>query len=171
MKPRSFLDLPDDWESMLDMRLLIAQTDPTRRKAYVCSPCRADSSNGVYGNMLAARYYMYYVYTNMNLCPCAPHAYLPVMLSDTKTRERKMALNFGIELLAIADELLVCGHITSDGMRGEIKRAEELGIPIKVFSPIIYEEVKGIAGYAPIHYIDGHISLVLNAGELFEMEA
>jgi hypothetical protein len=167
MKPREFLALPEDWASLLDMRLLIAQADPIRKKAYICSPCRADTHNGVYGNMMAVRYYMYYVYMNMKKLPFAPHAYLPVMLNDQVESERSLALKFGKELLTIADEVLVCGHVLTDGMLGEIRRALELGITITVFSPALRAEIKERVGVT-VNYDDRHVSLVLTAGELFE---
>ena len=170
MKPHDFLGLPDGWESLLDKRLLIAQTDPLRRKAYICSPCRADTSDGVYGNMLAVRYYMYYVYMNMKKCPCAPHAYLPAILNDREVRERNLALKFGKELLTIADELLVCGHILTDGMIGEIKKAAELGLPVIAYSPGLPEEIEDKTGLS-VQYDDRHVALTLNAGELFIREA
>lgn len=168
MKDREFLGLPEDWETLLDMRLLLAGADATRRKVYICSPCRADSANGVFGNMRAARFYMYYAYTHMRLNPCAPHAYLPALLCDRALRERALALKFGRELLTVTSKMLVCGHILTDGMRGELEKAKELGIPITVFSPGLYSEIVSAVGDKLVRYDDRHVSLVLNAGELFE---
>ena len=170
MKYCGMLNLPEDWQSTFDMRMLQAQTDESLRKVYVCSPCRADSPEGVYANMLAARYYMYYAYTQMGVCPCAPHAILPAILNDRSFYERNLALKFGKDLLNITSEMLVCGHILTDGMKGEIIEAVELKIPVKVYSPGLFNEVKKIADNPLVQYDGNHIPLVFNAGELFKTE-
>lgn len=168
MNPQGFLALPDNWDSELEHQLLRCQTEIKRRKVYICSPLRADTADGVLGNMMAVRYYMYYAYKNMGVLPCAPHAYLPVMLSDHTLRERALALKFGRELLAVTGEILVCGHILSDGMRGELDKAVKLEIPITVFSPGLYSDVVSFVGDKWVRYNDEHVALVLNAGELFK---
>ena len=169
MKPKAILNLPDDWAADFDMRMLNSQIDTSREKAYICSPCRAKSSFMRRANMMAARYYMYYAFTHMGLCPCAPHAALPTMLNDEIERERDLALKFGLEMLTISDRLLVCGHVLTDGMRGEIRKAKELSIPITVFSADLYEEVKSIAGDWLVRFDSHeHISMVMMTGELFE---
>jgi hypothetical protein len=167
MKYCGLYKLPEDWDSAFDMRMLLAQTDGTLRKAYICSPCRASTPEGVYANMLAARYYMYYTYKHMEVCPCAPHAILPAILNDRSLYERKLALSFGKELLNITSEMFVCGQILTAGMRGEILKAVELSIPIKVFSPGLYNEVQQITSSILVQYDDNHVPLVFNAGELF----
>ena len=170
MKYCGLLNLPEDWGSSFDMRMLMAQTDESLRKAYICSPCRADSPEGVYVNMLAARYYMYYIYTHMGYCPCAPHAILPAILNDKSLYERKLALNFGIELLHIASEVFVCGHVLTDGMRGEILKALDLNIPVSVFSPGLCTIIQDFTSSSMVQFCDDHIPLIFNASELFKSE-
>jgi hypothetical protein len=89
------------------------------------------------------------------------------MFNDKVERERSLALKFGIELLTIADELLVCGCAITDGMRGEIEKAKELGIPVVVFAPGLYDDIRGIAGDEATRYNGEHLLLVLNANGLF----
>lgn len=170
MKYCGLLNLPEDWESAFDMRMLMAQTDEKLRKAYICSPCRADTLEGVYANMMAARYYMYYVYTHMGFCPCAPHAILPAILNDRSLYERNLALNFGKELLHIADEVFVCGHILTNGMRGEIQKALELSIPVTAFSPGLRRDIQDFTHSPMVKFCDNHIPLIFNAFDLFKCE-
>ena len=170
MKYCGLLNLPEDWGSAFDMRMLLAQTDEKLRKAYVCSPCRAETSEGVYANMMAARYYMYYAYTHMGVCPCAPHAILPAILNDRSLYERNLALRFGKELLNIASEVLVCGQKLTEGMHGEILKAVEFGIPAFVYSPGLYSEITEITDNPLVQYDGNHIPLIFNAGELFKSE-
>lgn len=60
----------------------------------------------------------------------APHAYLPYILDDRVPAERQLALEFGMKLLALCERIVVYGDDITEGMRLEIQRAEELGIPI-----------------------------------------
>lgn len=60
----------------------------------------------------------------------APHAYLPYLLDDSNPEERALALSFGASLLALCDRLVIYGDRISSGMKEEIRRARELGIPI-----------------------------------------
>ena len=170
MKYCGLYKLPDDWESGFDLRMLKAQTNEQMRKAYICSPCRADTPELVYANMKAARYYMYYAFMQMDVCPCAPHAILPAILNDRSLKERNLALSFGKELLNIVSELYVCGRILTDGMRGEIEKASELKIPIIAFSPVLYREIADLTGYSRLRYDDSHLPLLFNACELFKTE-
>ena len=166
MKYADVYNLPENWRTEFEYLLLRAQDDKTLRKAYICSPCRADSTAGVYANMLAARFYMHYAFTNMRLYPYAPHATLPVILNDRVLCERNLALDFGKELLNAVDEMLVCGQNLSDGMRGEIIRAVELNIPVSVFSFYLYERIREITDSPQIRYDDKHLPLLFVAGDL-----
>jgi len=116
-----------------DMLRLAADPVPhgTRfRKLYVCSPLSAPSWLEVNENMHNARYYAAAVGRYYGCRAVAPHAWLPLMLDDNDPAERALALEFGLKLLETCDGLVVCGKRISNGMRGEIERALELGIPI-----------------------------------------
>ena len=170
MKLRNELGCPENWASELDKMMLLSRTDTPRPKAYICSPCRAESRNGVYGNMMAARYYMFYAYNNMSVYPFAPYAYLPVMLNDKNPDERAFALKFGLELLSIVDMVIVCGNQLTDGMRGEILRAVELGIIVITLAANVYENIKKITNDELIQFCDKHTQLSLNAKQIFQEE-
>ena len=63
--------------------------------------------------------------------PIAPHIYLPQFISEETEREKAMAIN--MELLRLCGELWVFGDVISEGMRKEITRAREIGIPVRRF--------------------------------------
>ena len=53
----------------------------------------------------------------------ASHAYLPLMLDDTISEERELALSIGKQFLDLCDVLIICGRRISSGMEGEIRHA------------------------------------------------
>lgn len=85
---------------------------------------------------------MWYAFENMEVIARAPHAYLPILLSDKLPAERALALRFGLALLEQSDMVFVCGKVLSTGMKGEIIRAAELNIPIIVYDAEIYLAVR-----------------------------
>lgn len=122
------------WKDQLEAQyLVISQTTSAYGRIYICSPCTADTAKEVQRNVHAARFYMWYAFENMEVIARAPHAYLPILLSDKLPPERALALRFGLELLEQSDRVFVCGKVLSTGMKGEIARAVELSIPITVF--------------------------------------
>jgi hypothetical protein len=140
MLKTDWLRLPENWESLLD-EMLIKDRGVTGKRVYICSPCRADSSEGVIQNMKAARVYMFYAYTTLSLYPVAPHAYLPLFLRDDSECERKLAMSFGDALLPDCDEIHVCGNRISEGMRDEIRSALQRYKPIRVYTENVADEV------------------------------
>lgn len=52
------------------------------------------------------------------------------LLDDSNPEERALALSFGASLLALCDRFVIYGDRISSGMKEEIRRARELGIPI-----------------------------------------
>jgi len=160
-------ELPSNWEHVLEMLLLKSQYGSSRRKAYICSPCRADSIEKAYANIKAVRFYMYFVYTQLDMEPCAPHAYVPVLLSDLIDEERDLALKFGKELLTVTSEVLVCGQRLTIGMLGELERAAGLNIPITIFDPSLFKEVESKFAGKQVQLYHKLTPLALNADELF----
>ena len=126
------------WQQELMYQL--ASADRYRKRAYVCSPFRADTREQCEKNLRTARAYMFYANKKMNMNAAAPHAYLPLLLCDEIPAERAIALRFGLEILEQSDIMLVCGNRLSNGMRGEIAKAALLRMPITVFDEGLYLE-------------------------------
>lgn len=97
---------------------------------YVCSPLSAPTRAEMLANAAKASTYMIWAEQEFGDRAVAPHAYLPYLLDDRNPEERALALEFGQKLLALCSRMVVYGSRISTGMQGEIKRAEELGIPI-----------------------------------------
>ena len=106
------------WELCLEAQFL--NENKYRRRAYICSPLRAEQNREIMLNMRAARAYMFYAAVRLGFLARAPHAYLPMLLCDANKNERRLALEFGLELLGISDVMLVCGDHISEGMAGEM---------------------------------------------------
>ena len=85
------------WQQELMYQL--ASADRYRKRAYVCSPFRADTREQREKNLRTARAYMFYANKKMNMNAAAPHAYLPLLLCDEIPAERAIALRFGLEIL------------------------------------------------------------------------
>ena len=128
------------WQQELMYQL--ASADRCRKRAYICSPFRADTREQREKNLRTARAYMFYANKKMNMNAAAPHAYLPLLLCDEIPAERAIALRFGLEILEQSDVMLVCGNKLSNGMRGEIAKAALLRLPITVFDEGLYLEVQ-----------------------------
>ena len=97
---------------------------------YVCSPLSAPTRAEITVNSQRARTYMAMCEREFGCRAVAPHAYLPYLLDDSNPEERALALSFGASLLALCDRLVIYGDRISSGMKEEIQRAQELGIPI-----------------------------------------
>ena len=124
------------WELCLEAQFL--NENKYRRRAYICSPLRAEQNSEIMLNMRAARAYMFYAAVRLGFLARAPHAYLPMLLCDANKNERRLALEFGLELLGISDVMLVCGDHISEGMASEIVRAARAGLEIQVFHDKVY---------------------------------
>lgn len=66
--------------------------------------------------------------------PFAPHLLYPQMLDDNDPLQRELGMKMGNQMLALCDELWLCGDRISPGMAGEMKLAEKLGIPARRIS-------------------------------------
>lgn len=166
------LSLPENWEADLEYRLLQNHIDRCIKRAYICSPCSDESTEAVQHNIRAARFYMYYAITKLHMSARAPHAYLPVLLSDRIPVERALALRFGLHFMETTNELLVCGRGISSGMRDEIERATQLILPVQVFDSNLYVDVRKIVTRTGgdkhlVAYNPQHPELAMSAAELF----
>ncbi len=60
----------------------------------------------------------------------APHLYFTQFYNDTIPEQREKGLEMGLAMLEKCEELWVMGTRISEGMRGEIAHARELGVPV-----------------------------------------
>ena len=129
----------DGWELRCDAQFQARNND--KIKAYICSPLRADTINDVRKNMLTAKAYMLYALEAIGIYAYAPHAYLPIILSDDDSNQRQLALQFGTCLLAQSNLLYVCGDRITEGMKSEIIYAARLNKQINTFNVSVYMQV------------------------------
>ena len=63
--------------------------------------------------------------------PFASHVIYPLVLDDTKAEERKLGMDAGRAWFEVCEYIVVYTDLgISDGMAGDIKRCEKLGIKI-----------------------------------------
>lgn len=94
------------------------------KKTYICSPLRGDYAK----NIGMALRYCREVALQGDI-PIAPHIYFTQFLDDAIPSERNIGLKFGLELVKLCDMVYVYGK-PSEGMKSEIKLAEQLGIEV-----------------------------------------
>ena len=94
---------------------------------YVCSAFSGDMIR----NTVKTRAYCRFVVDNGRI-PLAPHLLLPQFMSEEK--ERSLALFMGIVLLGKCEEVWVFGNRVSEGMAGEIERAQRMRKRIRYFT-------------------------------------
>ena len=102
---------------------------PRRPLVYICSPFAGDEA----GNTERARRFCRYAVLH-GAIPFAPHLLYPQFMSDKNPAERELALLFGIIWLCKMDAVWVFGENISPGMKREISKARNKGIPIKFFT-------------------------------------
>lgn len=95
-----------------------------RRRIYVCHPYANDPEGNVARVRVIAR-----ALVAEGALPIAPHLYLPAFLEEAT--ERDLALSLCLELVELCDELRVFGSVLTPGMRRELARARELGVPVR----------------------------------------
>ena len=106
---------------------------------YICSPLSAPTQKGIEANMKKAGEYVDTVSRITGKRAIAPHAILPRYFDDNIAEERQLCLQFGLDVLALCDAMVVCGRRISSGMKGEIERARNIGMPIYA----LYEDSRG----------------------------
>jgi hypothetical protein len=116
MKRDDYLSLPQNCEAVLEHLMIKGFSGGKGKRAYICSPCRSDTPDGIVRNMKAARVYILYAYIHLACVPTAPHAYLPVLLNDNDYNERSFALLLGKQILENCEQMLVYGNRLSEGM-------------------------------------------------------
>ena len=105
-----------------------------RPLVYICSPLSGDVDR----NQENARRYCRYA-VDAGYIPLAPHIYFPQFMSDTKHKERDLAMFMDIVLLSKCSELWVFGDTISKGMAMEISKAQRKGQTIRYFTTDLKE--------------------------------
>lgn len=123
------------------------QDEEGRIRVYICSMYGSRGNKET--NLELAKMYCMNVIEG-GAVPICPHVFLSPVLNDDIPSQRAAGLRIGLSMLEDCDVLLVCSAI-SEGMKAEIKRAEELGIPVEIMSlswlygedqaPLIEEEI------------------------------
>ena len=100
-----------------------------RKLVYIASPLSGD----VETNLDFARQACLYAMAQ-GATPFAPHLLYPQMLDDNDPAQRELGMNMGNQMLALCDELWLCGDVISSGMAKERALAEDLDIPVQRIS-------------------------------------
>ena len=100
-----------------------------KQMIFVCSPYRGDIET----NTERARRYCRYV-VDKGFIPIAPHLLFPQFLDDNNSEERQLAIEMNFGILQRCSELWVFGWEITIGMWQEIKKAQELDIPVHYIS-------------------------------------
>ncbi len=115
---------------------------------YICSPLSAPTQKGIEANKSKAGEYVNIVSCITGKRAIAPHAILPGYFDDNIPEERQLCLQFGLDVLALCEAMVVCGTRVSRGMKGEIKKAQSCGKPIYA----LREKNDGYYGYYLIDF-------------------
>jgi len=100
-----------------------------KKLLYVCSPYRPigdDPEKELKYNRFVARSVCETIVLNGDI-PYAPHLFFPQFLDDACELQRMEGIVAGLEMLELADELVIVGDRVSPGMALEIKTAKQLG--------------------------------------------
>ena len=98
---------------------------------YIASPLRGEilSEKDYSKNIKKATEYCEKA-CSLGVLAFAPHLYFTQFYNDTIPEQREKGLEMGLSMLEKCEELWVMGKNISQGMRGEIAHAKNLGIPI-----------------------------------------
>ena len=92
---------------------------------YICAPLRGDVAN----NIEFARQKAQEVFQSGDI-PVCPHITLPSNADPACSVQDETAREMGLRLLESCRQLNVYGFTITEGMRAEIHRAQERGIPV-----------------------------------------
>lgn len=111
-------------------------------KVYVCSQYGTRGNKET--NLEFAKLYCMAVIEEGKI-PICPHLFYSQVLNDEVESQRAAGLNIGLDLLEGCSEVRIYSPI-SEGMKGEILKAEKLGIPVTIGNlGYIYTEEKAAA--------------------------
>ena len=120
---------PTAYEALSLIEKAAKKHRPFRPIVYVCSPLAGD----IKGNQARARIYCKFAVDSGRI-PVAPHIYFTQFMDDNNPSERDLAIFMGIVFLTKCSEVWVFGERISIGMKMEIQKARNKGIPIRFFS-------------------------------------
>ena len=108
------------------------------KRVFICSPFRGiadtpEEAKENYQKNIATAKGACRLATALGFVPYCPHLYFPRFLLDSSPEERETGIRMGLTWLEQCNELWVIGRRISEGMKREISRAEELGIPAAFF--------------------------------------
>lgn len=103
---------------------------------YLSSPYRGDTET----NEANARKYCKQIAKQVAI-PIAPHFIFTQFLDDNNEQERNLGIQMGLELLKYCDEMWVVSNTLTEGMKLEIKQAQEIVLKIRFFNQEM-EEIK-----------------------------
>lgn len=110
------------------------------KKVYVCSQygTRGDRA----ANLEAAKFYCIKVIEEGKI-PICPHLFYAGVLNDEVKSQRTAGMEMGMELLKECGELRIFSNL-SEGMKAEILKAKEMGLPVTLATDMSREKRKEI---------------------------
>ncbi len=96
---------------------------------FVCSPYRGN----VEYNTSRAQGYCRFIHSRGHV-PFAPHLHNTQFLDESIPEEREAGIMLGLQLLLRSDELWIFGNELTDGMKAELKAAQQMKIQIRYFT-------------------------------------
>lgn len=112
------------------MRNRITNQSKQKKIAYIATPYAGNIFKRIRNIIYAKRITLEAIY--IGYAPITPHLFLTRVLKDKREDERSLGLNIGLELMQRCDVMVVgAKYGISEGMRGEIQKAESRNIPIK----------------------------------------
>ncbi len=110
------------------------------RLVYICSPYRAGPNRTVEQNVLLAKR-LCKAALNAGFAPFASHLLYTQFLDDKNESDRKNGIAAALRFVEVCDQIWVFDYLgISDGMRAEIDRATELGMPV-FFRPAAWKGI------------------------------
>ena len=112
------------------------------KKVYVCSQYGTRGNKET--NLEFAKLYCMAVIEEGKI-PICPHLFYGKVLNDDVESQRAAGIRIGLDLLEDCSELRIFSRL-SEGMKGEILKAEEIGIPVTIGNmAYIYSDEKAAA--------------------------
>ena len=120
-----------------EVKLRELEKEESMERVYVCS--QYGSRGDMITNLELAKVYCMAVIEEGKI-PVCPHLFLAGVLNDEIPSQRAAGIKIGLELLKDCGELRIFTNI-SEGMKGELLKAKEWGIPITIANmAVIYSE-------------------------------
>lgn len=120
-----------------EVKLRELEKEESMERVYVCSQYGSRGEKAT--NLELAKFFCMMVIEEGKI-PICPHLFYSQVLNDDVKSQRAAGMRIGLELLRDCMELRIFTNI-SEGMKGEILKAREWGIPITIANmAVIYSE-------------------------------